>query len=82
MNNAYYMNKQLRLSQIQAEIKEAEDKKNTAVIMMVVSMFILWPLLIFGALQYDKANKKIEALNEEKREIMIQVYFDGCNQQH
>lgn len=82
MNNAYYMNKQLRLSQIQAEIKEAEDKKNTAVIMMVVSMFILWPLLIFGALQYDKANKKIEALNEEKREIMLQVYFDGCNQQH
>ena len=81
MNNTHYMGKQLRLAQIQTEIKEAESKKNTAVIMMVVSIFILWPLLIFGIFQYNEAKKRIEALNEEKREIMFQDYFDSYNQQ-
>ena len=77
-----YDMKELRFAEIESEIKKAESEKNTAVIMMVVSMFFLWPLLIFGAIQYDKAKKKIEELNEEKKKIMFQDYFNGKNQQH
>lgn len=71
--------KELRLSQIEDEIKKAEDEKNTACVMMIVSIFFLWPLLIFGAIQYDKAKKKIEELNNEKKQIMFQEYFNNQN---
>ena len=81
MNNTYSM-KELRLSQIETEIKKAESEKSTAVVMMVVSIFILWPLLILGAIQYDKAKKKIDALNEEKKKIMFQDYFNAGNYQY
>lgn len=77
-----YNMKELRLAEIESEIKKAESEKNTAVVMMVVSIFFLWPLLIFGAIQYDKAKKKIGELNEEKKKIMFQDYFDRNNQQH
>ena len=82
MNNMNNMNnmKEIRLSQIEDEIKKAESEKNAACVMMIVSMFFLWPLLIFGAIQYDKAKKKIEELNNEKKQIMFQDYFNGSGQ--
>ena len=79
MNNTYNM-KELRLSQIEDEIKKAESEKNTACIMMVVSIFLLWPLLIVGAIMYNNAKKKIEELNNEKKQIMFQNYFNGSGQ--
>ena len=78
MNNTYNM-KELRLLQIEDEIKKAESEKNTACFMMIISWFFLWPLLIVGAIQYDKAKKKIEELNEEKKQIMFQDYLYGSN---
>ena len=80
MNDTNNMYKEMRLSQIEDEIKKAESEKNTACIMMVVSLFFLWPLLIFGAIQYDKAKKKIDELNNEKKQIMFQDYFNGSSQ--
>ena len=72
--------KEMRLAQIEDEIKKAESEKNTACIMMVVSIFLLWPLLIVGAIMYNNAKKKIEALNNEKKQIMFQNYMNGSNQ--
>lgn len=60
-----------RLAEIEDEIKKAESNKVGAIIMMVVSLFFLWPLLIVGGIMYSNANKKIEALNAEKRSIMF-----------
>jgi hypothetical protein len=48
--------------------------------MMVVSIFLLWPLLIVGAIMYNNAKKKIEELNNEKKQIMFQDYFNGSGQ--
>ncbi len=79
MNYTNDMYKEMRLVKIEEEIKKAESEKSTACIMMVVSFFFLWPLLIFGAIQYDKAKKKIEELNEEKKKIMFQGYFNSGN---
>ena len=74
------MNKDLRLMEIENEIKKAENKRTTGLIMMIVSLFILWPLLIVGIVFYFSANKKIEELNEEKKRIMFQDYFNANNQ--
>ena len=79
-NNAYNSIKELRLAEIETEIKKAESEKSNAVVLMVISLFFLWPLLIFGAVQHDKAKKKIEALNEEKKKIIYQDYFNENNQ--
>ena len=76
----YNMNKDLQLAEIDSKIKKAESEKSSACIMMVVSFFFLWPLLIVGIIQYNNANKKIEELNEEKKNIMLQEYFDGNKQ--
>lgn len=79
-NNTYNSIKELRLAEIETEIKKAESEKSNAVVLMVISLFFLWPLLIFGAISYDKAKKKIEALNEEKKKIIYQDYFNENNQ--
>ena len=73
-------NKEIRLAEIENQIKSAESNKTAAIVMMVVSIFFLWPLLIVGIIVYINANKKIESLNEEKRKIMYQEYFDKNSQ--
>ena len=78
MDNMNKMN-EMRLMQIENEIKKAESQKSIAIILMVVSIFILWPLLIVGIIMYFNANKKIEGLNQEKMKIMFQDYFTANN---
>ena len=73
MNNRW---KAQRLAEIEDEIKKAESNKVGAIIMMVVSVFFLWPLLIVGGIMYSNANKKIEVLNAEKRNIMFMGYVN------
>ena len=68
MNNT---NLKIRLLEIDAEIKKANDEKTTAFIMMIISIFLLWPLLIIGGIWYSSANKKIASLENEKKRISI-----------
>lgn len=72
--------KQMRLMEIEQEIKKAESNKSGGVVMMVVSIFFLWPLLIVGAIVYDNANKKINELNEEKKRIMFEDWISKSNE--
>ena len=81
MNNTNNMYKEMRLAQIENDLKKAEGQKKTAIVMMVVSIFFLWPLLILGIIQYNNANKEIEKLNQEKQQIILKDYLDGHNQQ-
>ena len=81
MNTMNNISKEMRLAEIEDEIRKAEGNKGTACILMVISLFFLWPLLIVGGVMYSKANKKIDQLNEEKRMIMFQDYFSESNQQ-
>lgn len=72
--------KQMRLMEIEQEIKKAESSKSGGVVMMVVSIFFLWPLLIVGIIVYNNANKKINELNEEKKRIMFEDWVSKSNE--
>ena len=65
MNNSNY-----RLVEIENEIAKAESTKKTAIILMIISLFLLWPLLIVGLIMYFNANSKINNLNAEKNRIL------------
>lgn len=72
--------KQMRLMEIEQEIKKAESSKSGGVVMMVVSIFFLWPLLIVGIIVYNNANNKINELNEEKKRIMFEDWVSKSNE--
>ena len=72
--------KQMRLMEIEQEIKKAESSKSGGVVMMVVSIFFLWPLLIVGIIVYSNANKKINELNEEKKRIMFEDWVSKSDE--
>lgn len=72
--------KQMRLMEIEQEIKKAESSKSGGVVMMVVSIFFLRPLLIAGIVVYNNANKKINELNEEKKRIMFEDWVSKSNE--
>ena len=63
-----------QLSRSEEDIKKAEGKKKTATILMIVSIFCLWPLLVVGIIMYISANNNINQLNEEKQKIMFMKY--------
>lgn len=71
--------KQKRLLEIEQQIQRHESNKKVALIMMGISIFFLWPLLIVGLIIYCDANHKIDKLNTEKREIMFNEW--GNNDQ-
>ena len=68
-----------RLKEIEQEIKKAEGNKTTGMVLMIVSIFMLWPLLIVGAIVYGNANSKINRLNEEKKQIMFEELKGSMN---
>ena len=80
MTNTNNMDVEMQLAEIENEIKKAENAKGEAIILMVISIFLLWPLLFVGVYQYGKANRRIEALNEEKNKIIFQQYSDPRSQ--
>lgn len=73
------MDKFFQNQDIENKIREAEEKKKTAVILMVASLFFLWPLMIVGAIMHDRACKEIHRLNEEKNRIMYEEYLKELN---
>ncbi len=68
-----------RLKEIEQEIKNAESSKTTGIVMMIVSIFMLWPLLIVGGIVYSNAKSKINRLNEEKKQIMFLEWQNSNN---
>lgn len=70
-----------RLQEIEQEIKNAEGNKRIGMVLMIVSIFRLWPLLVVGAIVYGNANSKINRLNEEKKQIMFMEWRNGNNDQ-
>lgn len=70
MNQIY----EYRLNEIEQEIKKEESNKKTGTVLMIISIFMLWPLFIVGIIIYSNANKKINWLNEEKQKIMFEEW--------
>ena len=63
--------KELRLKKelihIEREIKEAESQRSSGTVLMIVSLFVLWPLFIVGIIKYSNANKKYKELLGTKK---------------
>lgn len=57
--------------EIEAEIKKAKSDKNEALAVMIISIFLLWPLLIIGGIWYSSADNKLKALENEKQQIIM-----------
>ncbi len=70
------MHRENRLKEIEEEIKKAESQKKLAILIMIISIFIPWPLLIIGGFMYYSENNKIKELNKEKKELSYQNYYD------
>ena len=67
--------------EIEAEIKKAKSDKNTAIVLMVVSIFFLWPLLIIGGIWYSSADNKLKALEGEKNQLIMYQSMNEKNEQ-
>ena len=65
-----------RIIEIDSEIKSAEGQKIAATILIIISFFCLWPLLIVGIIMHCNANSKINKLNDEKKQIMFMNYYN------
>jgi hypothetical protein len=68
----------IQIAALDQQIKSAESSKSTAIILMVASLFILWPLLIAGAIMYGSANNKIKDLNSQKQMLLMERNWYAC----
>ncbi len=75
------MNLEIRLMEIEAEIKKAKSDKNTAIVLMVISIFFLWPLLIIGGIWYSSADNKLKSLEAEKNQLIMYQSMNEKNEQ-
>ena len=75
------MNLEIRLMEIEAEIEKAKSDKNTAIVLMVVSIFFLWPLLIIGGIWYSSADNKLKSLEAEKNQLIMYQSMNEKNEQ-
>lgn len=65
---------EFEIDQIDSEIKKAKESKNTGIVIMIVSIFFLWPLLIVGGIMYSNANNKEKELTSKKSRIEHEIY--------
>ena len=63
----------IRLEEIKGAIKKQEGKRTIGIVLVIISIFCLWPLMIVGAALWGSANKKIDKLLEEERAIQIKM---------
>ena len=65
--------KQIRLDEIANEIKKQENKRIIGIVLVIISIFCLWPLVIVGIILWVGANKKINELLDEKHKIQMET---------
>ena len=61
----------IRLIQIEEEISKNQKKKTTGIILVIISLFCLWPLMIVGIILWANADKSIKKLEKERADIQI-----------
>ena len=59
----------IRLEEIKGLIKKQESKRTTGIVLIIISLFCLWPLMIVGIVLWVGANKEINNLLEEEKHI-------------
>ena len=62
------------VGQIENELKKVKENKGVAIVMMIVSIFFLWPLLIVGGIMYLNNNSKANELNSKKSRLEHEIY--------
>ncbi len=59
-------NEELDLEQLDIRIKKCENKRTVGIVLVVISLFCLWPLMIVGIIMWVSANKEINFCMEQK----------------
>ena len=62
---------EIKIEDINKKIRKEQDNKNIGIVLIIVSLFCLWPLMIVGIILIVNANKKIGNLENEKMELLL-----------
>lgn len=65
---------EFEIDQINRDIKKAQEGKNTGIVLMIVSIFFLWPLLIVGGIMYSNNNNKEKELTSKRARLEHEIY--------
>ena len=65
---------EFEIDQINRDIKKAQEGKNTGIVIMIVSIFFLWPLLIVGGIMYSNNNNKEKELTSKRARLEHEIY--------
>lgn len=60
-----------RIVEIDTEIEKQKSKRTIGIVLVIVSLFFLWPLMIVGIILWVQANKQINKLLDEKKQLQI-----------
>ena len=77
-NNMRLQQINMQIVALDQEIRSAESSKSTAVILMVASLIVLWPLLIIGGIMYSSAKNKINNLTSQKQMLLMERSWYTC----
>ena len=65
---------EFEIDQINRDIKKAQEGKSTGIVIMIVSIFFLWPLLIVGGIMYSNNNNKEKELTSKRARLEHEIY--------
>ena len=61
----------IRLIKIDEEISKYQKRKTTGIVLVIISLFCLWPLMIVGIVLWTTADTNIKKLEKERSDIQI-----------
>ena len=71
---------QFKIDEIDEKINKEKSNKTTGVVLMIISIFFLWPILIVGIIIWSKANNEVDKLETEKKKLEWELFNLNLNE--